>query len=65
VTAADATTADAWATALSVLGSGGVARLPTGVEALLVEGDEEACTVHATPAMERLLGSLPDPPCSG
>jgi len=65
VWAADATTADAWATAVSVLGSDGVDLLPAGVEALLVVGTEEDCTVHATPGMKQLLGGLPDPPCEG
>jgi thiamine biosynthesis lipoprotein len=64
VRAADAATADAWATALSVLGHDGVDLLPAGVEALLVEGSEEDCTVHATQGMERLLGGLPDQPCA-
>ena len=40
-------------------------RMLRRLDALLVVGDEEACTVHATPAMERLLGGLPDPPCGG
>jgi thiamine biosynthesis lipoprotein len=64
VVAADAVTADAWATALSVLGPDGFGRVPTGVEALLVDGNEEDCTVYATPGMESLLGGLPDPPCT-
>jgi thiamine biosynthesis lipoprotein len=64
VVADDAATADAWATALSVLGAQGFERLPAGVEALLVRGDQENCTVHATPEMARLLGGLPGPPCT-
>lgn len=63
VFAADAMTADAWATALSVLGPDGIDRLPDGVEALLVEGDEEECSIHATPSMGDLLGEVPKPPC--
>jgi thiamine biosynthesis lipoprotein len=60
----DAMTADAWATALSVLGVDGLDHLPPGVEALLVKGNEEDCSVHATAEMERLLGGMPNPPCS-
>ncbi len=40
VVAADALTADIWATALSVLGPEGLDRLPEGVDALLVVGTE-------------------------
>jgi thiamine biosynthesis lipoprotein len=65
VVAADAVTADAWATALSVLGHDGLELLPPGIDALLVEGNQEDCSVHATPGVERLLGSLPDPSCRG
>ena len=39
VLAADAATADAWATALSVLGPPGLANLPPGVDALLLVED--------------------------
>lgn len=42
VIAADAVTADAWATALSVDGPEGLARLAPGVEALMVVGTPEA-----------------------
>lgn len=62
VLAADAKTADAWATALSVLGPDGLGRLPPDVEALLIEGDVEDCIVHATPGMEKHLGGLPVSP---
>ena len=41
VVAPDAITADIWATALSVLGPDGLDRLPDGIEALLVVGDEQ------------------------
>ncbi len=41
VLASDATTADAWATALSVVGEPGLVWLPENVEALLVVGTEE------------------------
>ncbi len=62
VLAADAMTADAWATALSVLGPDGLGRLPRDVEALLVEGDVEDCIVHTSPDMEKRLGGLPASP---
>jgi len=55
VFAADATTADAWATALSVLGRAGAGRLPDGAEALIVEGGPDNHTIYATPGMRRLL----------
>ncbi len=41
VVAPDALTADIWATALSVLGPDGLDRLPEGIEALMVVGDEK------------------------
>lgn len=62
VLAADAMTADAWATALSVLGPEGLELLPENSEVLLVEGDVEECIVHASPEMEKRLGGLPSPP---
>jgi thiamine biosynthesis lipoprotein len=64
VVAADTVNADAWATALSVLGHRRFDLLPAGIEALVVEGDGEVCTLHATPGMESLLGALPAPPCT-
>lgn len=53
----DAATADAWATALSVLGAAGVDLLETrdGVEALVVTGSSEDFRVHATSGFRRLL----------
>jgi len=63
VLAADAVTADAWATALGVLGAEGLGLLPPSVEALIVEGDENSCRIHADEAMEQRLGTLPAPPC--
>jgi thiamine biosynthesis lipoprotein len=64
VVATDAMTADAWATALGVLGAEGLDRLPTGVEALLVEGDERSCRMITNREMERRLGEFGKPPCS-
>jgi thiamine biosynthesis lipoprotein len=64
VVANDTMTADAWATALSVLGVDGIDLMPNEAEALLVEGSDGECTVHATEGMERLLGGLPDLPCT-
>lgn len=40
VIAADAVTADVWATALSVLGPAGLEALPEGIDALVIDGDE-------------------------
>jgi thiamine biosynthesis lipoprotein len=50
VIAPDAVTADAWATALSVLGAEGLALLPDGggIEALVISGDEASATGTAT-----------------
>lgn len=64
VFADEAMSADAWATALSVLGPEGLADLPSGVEALIVAGDASNCTVHATAAMESLLGVFPRLSCN-
>ncbi len=57
VVARDALTADAWATALSVLGPAGLPLLPDdgSVEALLVTGSLERCDVHLSPGMNSLL----------
>ena len=63
VVAADATTADAWATALSVLGADGFADLPSGVEALVVEGDDTDCTLRATGGMRSLVSVGAKHPC--
>lgn len=60
VVAADAMTADIWATALSVLGPEGFQRLPPGVEALLVLGTPDAHQLVGTPGMRELIeGTLP------
>jgi len=50
VVAPDATTADAWATALSVLGPEGLKLLPTaeGVEAMVIAGTAENYQCHVT-----------------
>ena len=48
VIAPDAMTADAWATALSVLGADGLARLPQGVHAMLISGSRDDYAVHTT-----------------
>ncbi|MCL4838422.1 MAG: FAD:protein FMN transferase [Thermoanaerobaculia bacterium] len=58
VVAPDATSADAWATALAVLGPEGLARLPAdgSVQALLVGlGDDGLLRAAATPALPNLL----------
>ena len=55
VLAAEAMTADVWATALSVLGEEGLPRLPEGVEALLVLGPEGAVSAVCTPGFRALL----------
>jgi len=60
VVAPTAVTADVWATALSVLGVEGFARLPEGVEAMIVEGSEDSPRLHCTPGLcDMLEGPLP------
>ena len=56
VLAADTATADAWATALSVLGPEGLPRLPVGVEALLLTGDGAPPGPLATAGFPQLVG---------
>lgn len=65
VVAPDALTADAWATALSVLGPGGLAKLERseGVHAMLVTGTPEHCAVHTTEGFARLLAAPPALDC--
>ncbi|HPW54464.1 MAG: FAD:protein FMN transferase [Thermoanaerobaculaceae bacterium] len=61
VVAPDALTADAWATALSVLGPWGLARLERRVDihAMLVTGTPESCAVHTTVGFANLLSAPP------
>lgn len=65
VVAPDALTADAWATALSVLGPWGLARLERRVDihAMLVTGTPESCAVHTTPGFANLLSAPPRLDC--
>lgn len=51
----DAATADAWATALSVLGPAGLDLLDDNLEALIVTGSAEDYKVHSTPGFRQLL----------
>jgi thiamine biosynthesis lipoprotein len=55
VAAPTALSADIWATALSVLGRDGLARLPQGVEALLVVGSKEDFRVFCTAGFRDLM----------
>jgi thiamine biosynthesis lipoprotein len=57
VVAPDATTADIWATALSVLGAEGFKLLPADahIEAMVVEGTAESYRLRQTPGFARLL----------
>jgi thiamine biosynthesis lipoprotein len=57
VVAPNALTADAWATALSVLGEAGLARLPRGVEALLILGERESPRAVGTAGFEQLIAA--------
>ena len=54
VVAPDGATADAWATALSVLGEQGLASLPKGVEAVLLLGTPRQWRIVQTPGFEAL-----------
>ena len=67
VVAPTAITADAWATALSVLGADGLARLEKeeGVEAMMIVGGAENAEVRMTPGMEKLLVEPPTLPAEG
>jgi len=61
VVAPDAATADAWATALSVLGPKGLDRLAgTNIEALIVVGTKEKHAYVATPGMGSLFVEWPE-----
>ena len=57
-------TADAWATALSVLGPDGLKLLPkdSGIEAMLIVGGPANCKVHMTPGFRKLLAAGPNLP---
>jgi len=60
VVAADAVTADIWATSLSVLGLQGFKRLPDGVEAMIVTGSKADHKIHCTPGFRKLLKENPN-----
>ena len=53
--AADAATADVWATALSVLGPEGLKHLPVGVEAMMMVGTRDDHQILNTPGFADLL----------
>ena len=61
VFARSATLADAWATALSVLGPRGLERLPRadGLEAMVVDGGPDDYSVHMTEGFDALLDGAP------
>jgi thiamine biosynthesis lipoprotein len=62
VLAPDATSADVWATALSVLGPEGLRRLPAGHEAMLIVGERAAPRAIATPGFRaRVVEGPPYP----
>ena len=61
VVAQTAMEADIWATALSVLGRGGIERLPSGVEAMLVIGEPDDYDMVCTPGFKDMMREpLPD-----
>lgn len=55
VVAPDAVTADVWATALSVLGTDGLKKLPEGVEAMMMAGSEANHRIVCTAGLQELL----------
>ena len=61
VVAPTATAADAWATALSVLGIEGLKLLPkdSNIEAMIIIGDAANYTTHTTPGFDELLVTPP------
>jgi len=61
VVAKTAMTADAWATALSVLGPAGLKLLPAGegIEAMIVEGGPDDYRIHYSDGFEKLLAERP------
>jgi thiamine biosynthesis lipoprotein len=61
IVAPSAMIADIWATAISVLGTEGLERLPDRVDALLVIGSEQGTSVVCTPGFMRYFdGPLPE-----
>ncbi len=60
VVAADAMTADVWATALSVLGPEGLRRLPEGVEAMVVVGTADDRRIFCSRGFLQRLEERPD-----
>ncbi len=66
VVAPTAMLADAWSTALSVLGPPGLDRIggKTGVEAMLITGTAGRWSVQMTPGFEKLLSVPPHPPAA-
>ena len=67
VVAKTAMTADAWATALSVLGAAGLKLLPAGegIEAMIVEGGPDDYRIHYSDGFEKLLSQRPPAPKKG
>jgi len=61
VVAKTAMTADAWATALSVLGAAGLKLLPAGegIEAMIVEGGPDDYRIHYSDGFEKFLSQRP------
>lgn len=66
VVARTAMIADAWSTALAVLGPPGLDRIggDTGIEAMIITGPAASWKVHMTPGFEKLLSVPPRPPVS-
>ena len=62
VIAPTATMADAWATALSVLGPEGLALLPDGIEAMILVGEPDNCTIRRTDGFAEIFTFDPDFP---
>jgi FAD:protein FMN transferase len=63
VVGTDAMIADAWATALSVLGTAGLERLAStpGLEAMIVTGEPQDYRVHMTDGFRKMLSEPPHP----
>ena len=62
VIAPTAALADAWATALSVLGPEGLDLLPDGVDAMILTGEPDECTIHRTDGFAEAFEFDPDFP---